>query len=279
MNKGKAENALISKDEFHALVIDRDSLRKALDDRHADDLKAWKAIMRATGKERGLPDNKEVVAWHVAEVERLESGLAEQGKNACVLFDENASLRAKLDEIEHALTECGMPAQLGNPPEPWPARDRILGAYADYLKRHNEACKIDMENWSIRTKLDRAKEALEKISTRSLGTDGSEVPKSHKNDYLLSCAEHIARVAVAELFADAPAQQTQISDEVREAMVEAEKALEPFCRFLVANAQRWATNDTVAISTGEAKTRGDWLTFGHIRNARTAYAKLRSVMK
>jgi hypothetical protein len=54
------------------LVVDRDSLRKALDDRHADDLKAWKSIMRATGKECGIPPNKEVVAFYVAEVERLE---------------------------------------------------------------------------------------------------------------------------------------------------------------------------------------------------------------
>jgi hypothetical protein len=213
MNKGKAENALISKDEFHALVIDRDSLRKALDDRHADDLKAWKAIMRATGKERGIPDNKEVVAWHVAEMERLESGLAEQGKNACVLFDENASLRAKLDEIEHALTECGMPAQLGNPPEPWSARDRILGAYADYLNRHNEACKIDMENWSIRAKLDRAKEDFEEIKRlMSAEFKNEDVDAINHIDRARIIADRFI-IDFSDISADAPAQQTQTSDE------------------------------------------------------------------
>ena len=63
-------------DEITKLRTDRDSLRKALDDRWAADLKAWKAIMRATGKERGLPDNKEVIAYLVAEMDRLENELS-----------------------------------------------------------------------------------------------------------------------------------------------------------------------------------------------------------
>jgi hypothetical protein len=89
---------------------ERNSLRKALDDRHADDVKAWKAIMRATGKERGLPDNKEVVAFYVAEVERLEKALQDAQDTimgheiAGAIFEKyRDSLRAKLDRAKEAL--------------------------------------------------------------------------------------------------------------------------------------------------------------------------------
>lgn len=87
------------------LVVDRDALRKALDDRHAADKKAWSAIMRATGKERGIPPNKEVVAYLVAEVERLEKRVKylEGCKGWANIAADRDSLRAKLERTKEAL--------------------------------------------------------------------------------------------------------------------------------------------------------------------------------
>jgi predicted nuclease with TOPRIM domain len=94
-------------DALGRIIADRDSLRKALDDRHAADKKAWSAIMRATGKERGLPDNKEVIAFYVADNERLEKERDEFAKQFCDLRcsrddyrSERDSLRAKLEKVE-----------------------------------------------------------------------------------------------------------------------------------------------------------------------------------
>lgn len=154
-------------DLIDEIKTDRDALRKALDDRHAADKKAWSAIMRATGKERGLPDNKEVVAFYVAEVERLENerDIASERKR---LLDESIaltkqlladrdSLRAKLDEAI---------AQLRSKD---PNFTPIFDSYSASCERwHDEA-------YAARAKLDRAKEALkpfaeaEKTMMRSLG--------------------------------------------------------------------------------------------------------------
>ena len=78
------------------LVADRDSLRKALDDRFAADQRAAKAIFAETGRTHGFPSNKEVVAFYVAEVERLEKVLAGINVHRNALLRENDSLRAKL---------------------------------------------------------------------------------------------------------------------------------------------------------------------------------------
>jgi hypothetical protein len=98
---------------------DRDSLRKALDDRWAADLKAAKAIFAETGRTSGFPSVKGVVSWHVAEVERLEKemDIATERKRLSIalteqLLTERASLRAKLDRAKEALTkvsECDVP--------------------------------------------------------------------------------------------------------------------------------------------------------------------------
>jgi hypothetical protein len=96
--KSQANEIEIADATIDRLKTDHDSLRKALDDRHAADKKAWSAIMRATGKERGLPDNKEVIAFYVAEVERLEARVKylEGCKGWANITAERDSLRAKL---------------------------------------------------------------------------------------------------------------------------------------------------------------------------------------
>jgi hypothetical protein len=128
---GKVQSAL------ERLVADRDrlqgrvaTLQEALDDRHADDLKAWSAIMRATGKERGIPDNKEVVAWHVAEMERLEK---ERKRWEAVAESAWKSLDA---EFNRGIRQVPLVKQL---------------------------LDVKSERDSLRAKLDRAKEALARI--------------------------------------------------------------------------------------------------------------------
>jgi hypothetical protein len=58
--------------KYEALLIDRDALRNALGDRWRADLKAAANIFAETGRTAHFPSVKEVVAWYVAEVERLE---------------------------------------------------------------------------------------------------------------------------------------------------------------------------------------------------------------
>jgi hypothetical protein len=89
---------------FERVVADRDSLRKALDDRWAADIKAAKAIFAETGRTHGFPSVKEIVAYYMAEVERLEkeSGgwkqLYETEKESAEAVDlDNITLRAKLE--------------------------------------------------------------------------------------------------------------------------------------------------------------------------------------
>jgi chromosome segregation ATPase len=57
---------------LESLVAERNSLRKALDDRYEADKKAAKAIFAATGRKWGFPPNKEVVAFLIAENDRLK---------------------------------------------------------------------------------------------------------------------------------------------------------------------------------------------------------------
>lgn len=149
------------------------ALRKALYDRHAADKKAWSAIMRATGKERGLPDNKEVVAFYVAEVERLEKELATA----------NQALAERWNEIAF----------------------RNMQVCVEATERSRD---------SLRAKLERAKEALKEA------IDEYEDNSHYKSEFLQEKHGDVAEIArlraiYAELSADAPAQQTQISDEVR----------------------------------------------------------------
>jgi chromosome segregation ATPase len=254
------ENALNIKSRFDLMgIIEKaqvevNSLRKALDDRHADDLKAWKAIMRATGEERGIPPNKEVVAYHVAEVERLEkesSGwkqLYETEKESAEAVDlDNISLRAKLDD---AIAELRSKDPNFTP---------IFDSYSASCQR------LDDEAEALRANLDRAKEALQRIS--KFDDDGNYRHRPHMGmNTALEAYNRVgdtARAILSELSADAPAQQTQISDEVRDAMGEAEKALE-------AITTRLEPHD---VEDGPVWVNSCW----HI--AREALLKLRSVMK
>ncbi len=63
-------------------------------------------------------------------------------------------------------------------------------------------------------------------------------------------------------------------DALRALNERAKEVLGPFKLFLDANEQVWADDDTIAVSTGEGRTREAWLTFGHIRLARAVLAEL-----
>ena len=107
------QSAKAGADELAALRAERDSLRKALDDRFAADQRAAKAIFAETGRTSGFPSGKEVVAYYMAEVERLRSVLAKDDHTIMISFEdgdhqrlsrgvgklqrENDSLRAKLE--------------------------------------------------------------------------------------------------------------------------------------------------------------------------------------
>lgn len=114
--------AIDARAALERLIVDRDSLRKALDDRYAADIKAAKAIFAETGRTRGLPPNAEVVAWHVAEVERLEKELQDAQDTimgheiAGAMFEKDRdSLRAKLERAKEALEPFSLEAHTYDP--------------------------------------------------------------------------------------------------------------------------------------------------------------------
>gem|GEM_PF-2850645 len=194
----------------------REFIAGELGDHRAETARETLAALERVATKQGhyrdaLKDLREGLLRVETERDSLRKALDEAVRLRKMAEGEADSIRAKIDEIEQALTECGMPAQLGNPPEPWPARDRILGAYADYLKRHNEACKIDMENWSLRAALDRAKEALRRAD--QFITNGIELGFIRMPDEDTPDTAHetpaLIRAVLSELSADAPAQQTQ----------------------------------------------------------------------
>ena len=102
------------------LAVDRDSLRKALDDRFAADQRAAKAIFAEAGRTSGFPSVKEVVAFYVAEVERLRARLfpddcppADQERDllasqCATLGRENDSLRANFDRATGGAERSGI---------------------------------------------------------------------------------------------------------------------------------------------------------------------------
>lgn len=98
----------VASEKLVPVESDRSSLRKALDDRYEADKKAAKAIFQATGRKWGFPDNKEVVAYYVAENERLEKALSystdcfnECAANEDTLRAENRTLREALERIKN----------------------------------------------------------------------------------------------------------------------------------------------------------------------------------
>jgi hypothetical protein len=93
-DKGRREARPEATAALDRLAADRDSLRKALDDRWAADLRAAKAIFAQTGRTSGFPSVREVVAFYVAEVERLEKDRDEWKTQAHILRD-----RCQLVEI------------------------------------------------------------------------------------------------------------------------------------------------------------------------------------
>jgi myosin heavy subunit len=151
--------------QIEEIQRDRDSLRKALDDRHDADKRAWKAIMRAAGRERGVPSNKEVVAYYIAENERLEARIAELERvNATYakrLCDQNDILN-ELRPVRESLTD---------------ANKRIAELEKERDEQGRNACDLFDEAFRLRGALNAAetkfttlqssarqmKEALERI--------------------------------------------------------------------------------------------------------------------
>lgn len=147
-------------EEIEQLRAERDSLRKNLDDRFAADKRAAKAIFAATGRKWAFPDNKEVVAYYVAEVERLEK-------------------------------ESGGWKQL-------------------YETEKESAEAVDLDNITLRAKIERAKEALNKYTAARLRNAlGEPAGWRISGKDSVNEAEIFARTVLFELSADAPAQQTQ----------------------------------------------------------------------
>jgi DNA repair exonuclease SbcCD ATPase subunit len=120
------DDAVDAAGALERLATERDSLQgrvgtlqKALDDHFAADKKAAKAIFTATGRKWGFPDTVEIVAFYVAEVERLEK----ERDQALARYDgvilekrdlqreyvtsanDRDSLRANLDRAKEALEQ------------------------------------------------------------------------------------------------------------------------------------------------------------------------------
>jgi len=202
----RAEDIMTLGEELGRTRAERDSLRKALDDRHAADKKAWSAIMRATGRERGIPPNKEVVAFYVAEVERF--GI------------ENASLRTIVSKCADAL---GNGAAISHD-----CSIAFMGELPSEIGLHVASLVEDRDTWkeqadSLRAKLERATEAVGKLRDAVF-----ELCEDTENKYANKAVELEGKMGayargriyeakrirrtIAELSADAPAQRTQISD-------------------------------------------------------------------
>lgn len=191
------DDAVAMEEQYRA---ERDSLRKALDDRYTADLKAAKAIFVETGRTSGFPSVKEVVAFYVAEVERLEkegreARIAEHQTfmDAASINVENNSIRAKLERAKE-----------------------VLGWYASNATPGQDMWRIVDKDGSPLIEFgfigDRARAVLSELSadapaqqTRDCTCHPSEAPVPCQHKYAFSeCVK--------------AAQQTQISDEVREAL-------------------------------------------------------------
>jgi hypothetical protein len=186
-------------DEICRLRAERDllqgrvgALQKALDDRYAEDKKAVKAIFRATGRTRGVPPNVEIVAFYVAEVERLRT--------------ENAALRTIISKCADAL---GNGAAISHD-----CSIAFMGELPSEIGLHVASLTDDRDTWkersdSLRAKLERAKEVLEWYGEnarlcRLIHSGGDKGRNALSDD-----GGNRARAVLSDLSADAPAQQTQ----------------------------------------------------------------------
>jgi hypothetical protein len=283
-------------DRVANIVVDRDrlqgrvaTLQKALDDHFSADKRAAKAIFTATGRKWGFPDTVEIVAFYVAEVERLEKDLQElrlqSAFNALVQINEpnvelakkflavkadRDSLRAKLDRAKEALRDAATALEDSYPNEEL--------NYSNYT--HDDVCRIggmmdECASASIAA-AEIARAVLSELSADApaklafITGEGRE-PVTRK---LKSVTIFDPETKTSIHFESAPAQQTQISDEVREAMVEAEKALDRFATCSIA--KEW-DKPFYSDATGVPNCEG--LTVGDFRSAIAVFAKLRSVMK
>lgn len=156
------------------LVADRDSLRKALDDRHEADRKAWRAIMRAAGRE----------------VERLGT--------------ENASLRTIVSKCADAL---GNGAAISHD-----CSIAFMGELPSEIGLHVASLTEDRDTWkeqsdSLRAKLERVKEALlfyaDPFGVKDEHGEEVSVPDFYSE---MEFGDR-ARAILSELSADTPAQQ------------------------------------------------------------------------
>ncbi len=292
------ENEIINR-----LLAERDrlqgrvaTLQKALDDRHAADVKAWKPIMNAAGRERGLPSNTEVVAWHVAEVERLEKELAFVSREGNRLANDlrnvkadRDSLRAKLERAKGTL-ECINKRASPNPERTFDKAIWDLSWITDTARNVLSELSADapaQQTREVQLKpgwlLDDVRKAAARLKpAQRTPRDLRALPDTELAEHLADLEKQwddlIASLEESGGHSGSPgewlaeemdavcaeqkrrAHQKQISDEVREAMAEAEKALSAFNGLV-----------TVKDCTCHECSR--------VRAAQVALAKLRSVMK
>lgn len=154
------------------LEAERDSLRKALDDRWEADKKVAKAIFAETGRTHGFPSNTEVVAYYMAEVERLEKASS-----------------SMLDDMRELDAVCLV---LGCEDSVEPASEYAISALDE----------VD----HLRAKLERAKEAISGLLATPEIADADPRDKDEETQI----AERKARAILSELSADAPVQPPQL---------------------------------------------------------------------
>jgi hypothetical protein len=250
------------------------TLQQALDDRHAADLKAWKAIMQAVGRTQGLPTNKEVVAYYVAEVERLEKERDEFAAQFCELRcsrddyrSDRDSLRAKLERAKAWLKSfkpygwVDLLAEL-SADAPAQTRDRkppARGGLSTAIRVGMEAFHGAPAPGGIHGAVLNAITAAYSVSAQQTQISDEAVRPDGFDAVASSALRKSAEIACS------PAA-------MREVMVEAEKALEPFEREAF-------TYEPDEGDSDQTLWGNIMITLGDLRRARVARAKLKSVMK
>jgi hypothetical protein len=299
------DDAIDAAGALERIATECDRLHGLIDARWAADLKAAKAIFAENGRTSGFPSVKEVVAFYVADVERLEKEVerlcARARDHANVNHEKNVridSIRAKLDRATGALADLVADIrdyERVNNLSPAPGKndcwnsvtraESVLAEFSAAAPARSSPMWPPSKEWCER--MSRA-EGDHEIGAGLLAIDpgpsadapaqqggggtgeyapfemkpGPPMERGDGGGHCHIIYEHEGQAAEPSIdhpggHENAPAQQTQISDDVREAMLEVEKTLEP----LAAMERGWVLHPDYATA------------------AIAAISKLRSVMK